>query len=318
MEGIVTAFMDYFHAFHGPTLTWALAIPAAAVSLRLLTFAALNVPARVHSVRFAMVRPLLVSTFAMIERTVPPRHRNLTARGKANVIRKLNRRARRELTDIFGWKPWTVVLPFLQFPTFIIVAESLRRLAGRGSFLFSSVPVSGDAATAAAAGAAGAAVEAAGPSAEATYVDTASMVTQWMDPALHTEGMLWFTDLCVPDPYLILPATITAVNIIEVLFRGNPRAAAAPPAVTQDPTLLQRLLAPKVIRRMLIIFSIAYFPVSAVFPAAVQLYWISSTLTTATCYRLLDRYLPQRTPLPKPRWPYQEERSALSRRRMRR
>ncbi|KAF1809933.1 hypothetical protein P152DRAFT_476061 [Eremomyces bilateralis CBS 781.70] len=293
VEKVVDVFTEWFHLFHDAHLSWAFAIPVAAVTLRCLTFAALNIPARRHALRFSLMRPMLHSNFAITERIVSQR-RDLTARAKTNLVRSTNANNRKRLSKTFRWKPWTAVLPFVQFPIFLAVAESLRRMAGRGSFLFDSVPSQSSGTIA-------------DTTIQATSTAGINSVTQWLEPSFHTEGILWFTDLCVPDPLLVLPATITIVNLLEVFLRSKQPTEA--PVLGQEPTLRQRLLSRKVIRRMLIIFSFAYFPVSSLFPAAVQLYWISSTLTTATSYRLLEKYMPETKVVPRPKWPYHEDRT---------
>ncbi len=45
------------------------------------------------------------------------------------------------------------------------------------------------------------------------------------EPTLETEGILWFTDLTIPDPYLILPLASMLINLAIIQVRNNHRCS---------------------------------------------------------------------------------------------
>lgn len=79
-------------------------------------------------------------------------------------------------------------------------------------------------------------------------------------------GMLWFTDLTVPDPYYVLPvcACLSFMAIIEL----GGEAGVANPQVDKMKTLFRGI-------------SILLIPVTATFPAGLFMYWL-----TASCFSM--------------------------------
>eukprot|EP01112_Ceratiomyxa_fruticulosa_P021340 TRINITY_DN746_c0_g1_i1.p1 TRINITY_DN746_c0_g1~~TRINITY_DN746_c0_g1_i1.p1 ORF type:complete len:443 (+),score=82.64 TRINITY_DN746_c0_g1_i1:114-1442(+) len=88
-----------------------------------------------------------------------------------------------------------------------------------------------------------------------------------MLPEMKTGGILWFTDLSMPDTFFILP-TITALMFlptIQMAFKRNPTNS-----FMSKPAVLWAL-------RILVLSAV---PFSAYFPASVTLYWAANSVFT--------------------------------------
>ncbi|KAH9881636.1 hypothetical protein IAQ61_000363 [Plenodomus lingam] len=87
--------------------------------------------------------------------------------------------------------------------------------------------------------------------------------SQWFDPSLANEGMLWFQDLVIPDPTGILPFVVSGLMFCNIYFTKNVN-----PVGPNWQTAL---------RRLLLSVSLLVGPFCQDLPAALMLYWASST-----------------------------------------
>mmetsp|Transcript_47787 Transcript_47787/g.35036 ORF Transcript_47787/g.35036 Transcript_47787/m.35036 type:complete len:158 (+) Transcript_47787:274-747(+) len=83
-----------------------------------------------------------------------------------------------------------------------------------------------------------------------------------INPAILTDGFLWFKDLSAPDPYGILPIIGGLINFFNVLSTST---------TTVTPTMRR-------IRRFIYVLPFVSIPIWMTFPCAFNLYWISSSL----------------------------------------
>ena len=96
------------------------------------------------------------------------------------------------------------------------------------------------------------------------------------EPSLATEGMLWFDDLMIPDPSLILPFALS--GIIFYMFssgRGTTRFRELGATPERPPPVLSWTGSKN---RALKFGAILVGPATLMFPSAMLLYWISSSL----------------------------------------
>ena len=97
------------------------------------------------------------------------------------------------------------------------------------------------------------------------------------EPSLATEGMLWFDDLTIPDPSLILPFALS--GIMFVMFssrRGADGFHSAPGSTIKH--AYQAFSWSERKRRILKVGALVAGPATLIFPSAMLLYWISSSL----------------------------------------
>ena len=83
-----------------------------------------------------------------------------------------------------------------------------------------------------------------------------------INPNILTDGFLWFKDLSAPDPYGILPLLGGVVSLLNILSTST---------TTVTPTMRK-------IRKYLYFLPLISVPIWMTFPAAFNLYWISSSL----------------------------------------
>lgn len=83
-----------------------------------------------------------------------------------------------------------------------------------------------------------------------------------LNPSILTDGFLWFKDLSAPDPYGILPLLGGLISLLNILSTST---------TSLTPTMRK-------IRRYVYVFPLISVPIWMTFPAAFNLYWISSSL----------------------------------------
>ena len=84
---------------------------------------------------------------------------------------------------------------------------------------------------------------------------------------LSTGGLWWFKDLCLPDPYYILPA-LSALSFFIMIENGKEQMMATNPA--------QGEMMVNIFRGM----SVVMFPVACSFSSAVLCYWVTNNTIT--------------------------------------
>lgn len=110
-----------------------------------------------------------------------------------------------------------------------------------------------------------------------------SMITA--DPAMATEGMLWFNDLTAADPQLILPFMLSGVILANTLPKHILTGKPAPPPVPKSK--LQQGLS-----NFTKIFALAIGPLTLSLPSGLLLYWISSSTFSLIQSLVLDVWKP--------------------------
>ncbi|KAL9027428.1 MAG: hypothetical protein Q9196_004047 [Gyalolechia fulgens] len=115
-----------------------------------------------------------------------------------------------------------------------------------------------------------------------------------IEPSLATEGALWFPDLLVPDPHLILPFILSATMFANISY--------------QERTAKKTGLTPGAFQRRLgnafKIVVLAVGPLTLAVPSAIHVYWISSSAFALASNIVLNWY----SPTVQPRKPKRAER----------
>ena len=83
-----------------------------------------------------------------------------------------------------------------------------------------------------------------------------------LNPAILSDGFFWFKDLSAPDPYGILPILGGVVSLLNILSTST---------TTITPTMRK-------LRKYIYFLPMISVPIWMTFPAAFNLYWISSSL----------------------------------------
>lgn len=214
--------------------------------------------------------------------------------GPAIVYRDTEADMREKRSQIYGrWgcRLWKNYLPLMQLPIWLLMVETLRGMAGtRKGLLGLMLPtelvgnVNELDATPelAAVGMPEAGIFAAELTGEKSLVEAVVPV----EPSLATEGMLWFPDLMVADPMLLLPFMLSGtlfLNIYSGQQRGIPGVA-----ITQGRIRLIRALG---------VVALAAGPLTLQMPTAMLLYWVSSGMLAYGQNLLIDYYMPIKSPV---------------------
>lgn len=102
--------------------------------------------------------------------------------------------------------------------------------------------------------------------------------SEWFEPSLATEGMLWFPDLLLPDPTGVLPFIASGIMFANIYTSKN--------------TVENGANWPNLLRRTLLCVSLLIGPLCQNLPAALMLYWSSSTASVMLWNVWLDKRYP--------------------------
>lgn len=288
---------------------WYITIPLAAVVVNL----AVRLPVTIYSRRLEQKRTHLIPLFwawnsrhtENVLRARPGRPlAELTA-----IIQKKSRASERRIAKDHGVQTWKIhyLGSIAALPFFVTAIQGVRRLCGAGGGLFTlfSNPLprfrewmsgkqgEGDVNSAAHATAEqpvdqtpwptdvpNQAVEVPAPSPEPLSADLLGY-----EPSLSTGGCLWFPDLTVPDPTHALPYLLSAAMVYVVLPKKLDHTRRLLDPTATDVSWRTRF------HRALLVISLAIGPLTMHLPAAMHLYWISSTLTATMLREVVHRIM---------------------------
>ena len=265
------------HEFTG--LPWAWTLPLTALLIRSLIFVPIGIYTHRNRERIIAVQPLSYAWHHILQRKVFKEH---AALGPDQCTKILNAELKLKAAELklkIGARPWKGLLPWLQLPVWLVVIETIRKMSGTHEGLLGLVtknfktPVEQDRETA---------LEALG---------APSIVP--VEQSFSTEGALWFTDLVVPDPQLILPFLLSGTLFANIYYQTSYIHAKG---ITQ--TKWNRRLT-----NSLKLVALAVGPLTLQVPSAMLVYWISSSALATAQSVILDRSLrtaPRITPC-KPR-----------------
>ncbi|KAI5860414.1 hypothetical protein GGS23DRAFT_236072 [Durotheca rogersii] len=291
---VVQGSQDLILSIHSLTHTpWFLTIPLVALGVSLFGRLPFHVYTRRIEQRRRKFNIILQAWVGRIGRDiqaegVPPelREKEMTARYKRTVTR---------IYRALGLQEWKLYAGILGFPFWIVAIDSVRRLCGGPRGMLGSLLTGHESDTAATSAHASAAADA----------PAASPAALLPDPSIAVEGCLWFPDLTVPDPYHVLPAALSVVMVANLLPKTRaglrklyglnppgpppttPSGAPRPPVVSTPSTLRRNN-----VQHSLILVAALAGPLTAGLPAALHLYWLSSSVAAWATARALARLMP--------------------------
>lgn len=262
-------------------LSWAATIPCAALIIRVVILGPISIYTHKIRERRKPLRPLTLAWAHVISRKV------LQEQGREGptVFRKIAVREisakGKELGKRHSAQAWRLFLPVVQLPFFLVMIETLRKMCGmhRGLLgLFTERYSKSDETT----------VE---HRVESRAEDTLQPSTLPFEQADHsvvipleqslaTEGALWFPNLLVPDPLLILPFALSGAIFLNIYYQS---------------ILAKRATESKWQARIQNIFKImalAVGPLTLQVPSGILIYWISSSLCAVASTMALEAYMP--------------------------
>ncbi|KAI1480686.1 hypothetical protein F4774DRAFT_68648 [Daldinia eschscholtzii] len=293
-------------ALHSLTHTpWFLTIPIAAVGISL----AFRLPFNAYTHRINQQRarftPVLMGWTGRIARDL--RREDVPSSREQKELLARHKKVASRIYRTVGLQDWKLYSSFLGLPFWLIGIESVRRICGGPRGLLGHLLLGRAEDDATASNASGnteiatSSLDITTPATEQVHtadpnvVATAAEHTKnLLDPSIAFEGCLWFPDLSVPDPYHILPLALSSLLVWNMLPKSqaglrqlaglNPgdRLLVETPAITR-----QRRL-----RRMLIVLSALIGPMTADLPAALHLYWLSTSIAHTVTSKLLSKFMP--------------------------
>ncbi|KAF2833958.1 hypothetical protein CC86DRAFT_278143 [Ophiobolus disseminans] len=167
-----------------------------------------------------------------------PKQATLVVKKEVNdEVAKLDKRWKVTLRGQISWT-------FAQIPIFFAMAETIRqKCAARDGLLgmgFSSIRGQ-----------------------DTAVGEGTTTISSWFEPSLANEGMLWFPDLLLPDPTGVLPFVVSGLMFTNIYTTKN--------TVHNDANW------PNTFRKVLLGISLLVGPLCLHMPAALMLYWGSST-----------------------------------------
>ncbi|RYP69453.1 hypothetical protein DL771_006105 [Monosporascus sp. 5C6A] len=317
---------DLILSFHSIThLPWYLTIPLVALGVNLLFRLPFNVYTHRIQQRRAELGPILQAWTKRIGHDIH-RERVPQSRRRAEAKARFDRVTRR-IWGKFGLQEWKLYGNLLGLPFWLVGIDALRRLCGGprgllGQWVFGPSEVEASAmATATTEAAKGAAAaDAAIPSSGTSSIPAGSVpaadlssstdgVTEVIshvaaEPSLTTGGCLWFPDLTVADPWHVLPLALSGILVLNMWPRSaagrrlllNMGSTAAPagqePATSDNNNLTRGARSRAGLQRGLTLVALMMGPLTMDLPAALHLYWISSSAVSWATANVLRQLYP--------------------------
>ncbi|KAI0099321.1 hypothetical protein GGR51DRAFT_564968 [Nemania sp. FL0031] len=290
-------------------LPWFLTIPLVAFTVGTVS----RLPFTLYTQRILRRRttftPLLQAWNARIQQEVVRDRVPVSGRMSETKARqdKILRRIYRKL----GLQEWRLYSSILSFPVWLIAIDGVRRLCGgprgligslvagwggnEGTTTTTTMPTS----TAAPEGSIADLTP--DPAVLSAAVETSATV----DPSLTIEGCLWFTDLSASDPYHVLPLALSCTLLwnlmpssraefwdrIRTAFGRPPRGAQAQTLAADEKVGLgQRARGSLYVG--LVALATMVGPLTLNLPAALHLYWLTSSATHAVYAKAIRHFMP--------------------------
>ncbi|KAH8907024.1 hypothetical protein BR93DRAFT_927875 [Coniochaeta sp. PMI_546] len=290
---------------------WYITIPLAALAVNLVA----RVPVTIYSRKLEQKRARLIPLFWAWN----SRHTENVIRanpGKPMVklqaaIQKRSLASERRISKDHGVQSWKInyLGSITALPFFITAIQGVRRLCGAGGGLFGlfSNPLpdiarsmSGKDAIEETPSTSSTSDHAVGQtpwSSDISQIDSSAVAAPaasqaplgadllGYEPSLSTGGCLWFPDLTVQDPYHVLPFMLSAAMFWVVLPKTLDHTRQLLDPTASNLSWRTRL------HRALLVISLALGPLTMHLPAAMHIYWISSTLIATAQRDLIHKVM---------------------------
>ena len=248
---------ELMNSLHGSTgLPWVCILPITALAIRTTFVVPLNIWSRINLKRLSEIQPLLLSWMPKIQKDV---YRSNPLLGKGAYLRMVKQEHKKKTVEIrkrFGISMWSAYVPLLQLPIFLVFIETIRQMCSMSSGLLGLLAswISGE-----------------------EYHSTISV-----QASLADEGALWFPNLLSPDPYYVLPVVLSGLLYANIAYNQRRQK------ILGSSRTNQRAILTTVMKG----FSIGMLLVTPQLPAAMLVYWVSSSGLALLTTFVLDRVIP--------------------------
>jgi mitochondrial inner membrane protein COX18 len=254
LDACCTQSFEIINAIHGSTgLSWVYVLPITAILIRSTIVLPLSFWSRVNERRLMEIRPLIIAWVPRIQRKVMKENSHLGPVACEKLAKLEHRQKQSRIFKDFGITRWAAFAPLLQLPVFLLAIETIRRMSGIQSGLLGWI------------------------ASKIEGVETASNIP--IQTSLSSEGALWFQDLLVPDPQLILPVVLSSLlfSNVTIHFRNT--------GVRPSKTSVMW-------NRVMKLLAIAIIPVTLQMPAGILVYWTSSAAFGLLSNFAMDFFVP--------------------------
>ncbi|KAH6724912.1 60Kd inner membrane protein-domain-containing protein [Leptodontidium sp. MPI-SDFR-AT-0119] len=266
----ITASHDALTSLHTITnLPWAYTIPLFAILIRTTIILPTAIYARRSTIKQISLFPLLESWKDVLRKESMRETGHLGPVVTQKTFLKKFRTKRGEIYKRHGCGTWKNFLSLAQLPIFLSVMEALRKMCGSNQGILGMM-IGGNDITEAGLDNTSAVLTGDG------LVDRAISIP--LETSLATEGALWFPNLLLADPHLILPFVLSGTILLNILAGRTPYAAMG--------VWRQRFV------RSMGLAALCVGPFLLNVPSALLIYWISSSGTAYLQAVLLDRFMP--------------------------
>ncbi|RDW91619.1 hypothetical protein BP5796_02784 [Coleophoma crateriformis] len=256
--GVAHSGLEAIHSTTG--LPWAYTLPLAALAIRTTITLPISIYMRRGMQQQIELSPLL-NAWRHVFRKKAMKEAMHT--GPAAINRQVYKQMsakRKELFRRWDCPRWRNFLGLVQLPFWLVMIETIRKMCGAHVGLLGMM-----------------AARISGGVEDAAATAAAAITSLPKEASLATEGALWFPDLLVPDPHLVLPFMLSGAILLNL-------SNALP---SKNPAVWQKRLV-----RSLRIVALAIGPLTLQVPSAMLVYWISSSTLAYTQARLLDAFMP--------------------------
>jgi mitochondrial inner membrane protein COX18 len=267
-QSIVLVAHDALTGLHSLTgLPWAYTIPLFALTLRTTLILPLSIYQRHANRKQASLIPIVQSWRHALQHETMREVGHLGPVIAQNTLLRKLRRKRNEIYRRWGCGLWKNYLGLAQVPVFLVTMEALRAMAGAQQGWWGMITGSRNV------------------GADTDALLTADGFTGTalipVESSFATEGALWFPNLLLADPQLLLPFMLSGAILLN-LFGHKPVALG--PWQTR-------------FRRSMGIVALAIGPIMIPVPSALVLYWVSSSMLAYGQSLLLERLMPIKKPV---------------------
>ncbi|KAI1506659.1 hypothetical protein F5X99DRAFT_11983 [Biscogniauxia marginata] len=313
LSTIVQGTPDLLVSIHAATHTpWFLTIPLIALGVNLV----FRLPFSVYSQKILQRRgrcnTVLQAWSSRIQLDV--RREGVAPVRREQEVRSRFEKARTRLYRTLGLQSWRLWSSIPGLPFWILAIDAVRRLCGGPRGLLASLVLGpgnvdsrGSSTTVEGSPEAASSSTAGDSIVDASAVDpSTASVGQVLDPSLITEGCLWFPDLTVADPYHVLPFLLSAFLVANILPRSRdgirdlfglePAAKKRTSLSLPEQKITRRQRGYLALRRGLLLAGALVGPATVDLPAALHLYWLSSSAANLALVAILNRLMPLKLP----------------------
>lgn len=260
-----------FNGLHTVTgLPWAATLPLAGLGVRLLLVAPLSIASDNIARRRLALQPLRHAWAHHLKGVVFKKHAAAGPKACQRALAQALGRKMREINKRMGTQMWKGFLHLAQIPIFLVVIETIRKMSGVHDGLLGLLAKSLTWTT----------------PGDSSPDGGQELIQDLVVPVVRSfaeEGALWFPNLLVPDPISALPFLLSATILLNIHLQRRQ---------ARDVTKWSR-------RYFNIMTTVGLMvgPLTMQLPAAMHIYWLSTSTFAIGQNLVLHKYFPRGSPV---------------------